>query len=301
MKSYTQGRNTYGRWTKNTATANLSHGDEIANDAYRKICAVRDWPFLTQPRTLTTVAAQQFYNLPYDCDLVREINVVISTTTYTPKLSPSREHWDKLNLTAFSSDIPEWYFVYNGQLGLWPKPASSGNTINVSQKCRVIDLSVADYTTGTITTTSTVSAVTTVTGNGTSWTSQMAGRYIRITLLDTANTGDGLWYLIASVPSSTTMTLTRAYGGTALSAATAGYTIGQMPLLPETFQDTPWRYAAWDYWHKENNDDRAEEYKTSYNEDIANLQNAYGSPSTDMVIDNGDDANIINPNLVIRL
>lgn len=300
MKSYTAGRNQYGKWTKNTSSTNLTDGDLAANDIYRHICAMKDWPFLERLRTLTTTASTQFMNLPYDCDQVREIAVIPvgQTIRYTPKLSPSREHWDNLNLVSFTSDIPQWYFVFAGQVGLWPSPASTGNTVNVTQKSRVIDLTRADYTTGTITTLA--AAGTTVNGSGTAWSAAMVGRYINITATDAANAGDGLWYEISSVASATSLTLVRAYGGTAISAGSAAYTIGQMPLLPESFQDTPWKGAAAIYWDKES-DSRAKPFHEGYDTDIKNLVTAWSAPTTDMVVDYGTRDEIINPNLTIRL
>lgn len=310
MKSFTVGRNLYGILTKNTSTANLTLGDQIANDDYRAICSVRDWPFLERTRTLTTKADTQAYNLPYDCDRVREVAVIVDDSRYTPRLSPSQRHWDDLNDSDFTSDIPEWYYVFNGQVNLWPTPATAGNTINVTQKTRVIDLSIADYTTGNITTTSTISGVTTVTGSGTTWTAQMVGRYIRITLSDTANTGDGVWYEIASVPSTTTLTLVRVYGGTDITAGSADYTIGQMPLLPEAYHELPWIFAAGKYWQKEN-DSRGEtflNYHGNFGQGgmlptgrIADLVKEWSSSTTEMVIDDGGDDSMLNPNLTISI
>jgi hypothetical protein len=310
MKSYTTGRNLYGAWTKNTATANLAFGDQMANDDYRALCALKDWPFLERSRTLSTVASTQFGVLPYDCDQVREISVVPngSSIRYVPKLSPSQAHWDHLNLTVFNSDIPQWYFVLNGQLGLWPRPSSTGNTITVIQKTRVVDLSVADYTTGNIV--SIANGAAAVVGSGTTWTSQMVGRFLRITLSDTANTGDGVWYEISAVPSATTMTLVRMYGGASIVAGSAAYTIGQMPLLPEAYQDMPWMYAAGMYWSKET-DKRAGFFLSQHGESggagrpatgkVRELIGAYSSPTTDMVLDDGGEHDIINPNLTISI
>ena len=312
MKSFTTGRNLYGTLTKNTASANLTLGDQIANDDYRAICTAKDWPFLERLRTLTTIASTQFYNLPYDCDQVREIAVIVSSKRYVPREAPSRAFWDKLNQSSFTSDIPEWYFVFNGQVGLWPTPATASNTINVTQKSRVIDLSAADYTTGTISTTATTAGVTTVTGSGTTWSTSMVGRYIRITPTDAAATlvGDGLWYEIASVPTTTTLTLVRAYGGTTIAAASAAYIIGQMPLLPEAYHDLPWAYAIGQYWIKEG-DSRGPVFISqhgSFGEGgrlatgrIAELVRNWSSPTTGMVIDDGDNHEILNPNLTITI
>lgn len=299
MKSYTTGRNLYGKWTKNASSANLTLGDEIANDDYRTICALKDWPWLERLRPLATQASTQFIALPYDCDQVREVAVIVSSKRYVPKQAPDRAFWDRLNLSSFTSDIPEYYFTFAGQLGLWPTPATGGNTINVTQKTRVIDLSAADYTTGTITSISNGGTV--VTGFGTAWTAQMVGRYIRITYSDTANTGDGVWYEIASVASATSLTLSRAYGGTTISGGTAAYTIGQMPLLPEAFHEMPWWSAAADYWGKELDMKRADFFQKKHDAKFKLLSNTWSSPTTDMVIDDGDPQSIENPNLTISL
>lgn len=310
MKSYTQGRNLYSVWSKNTSSANLLQGDQIANDDYRTIMGLRDWPFLTRQRNLSTVASQQFYTFPYDCDLPQEIAVILSTKRYVPRKAPSQAFWDQLNFTAYTSDIPQWWFPLAGQIGLWPKPASSSNTIVVTQKTRVIDLAAADYTTGTITTIATAGIVTTVTGSGTAWSAAMVGRWIRITPGDAANLGDGLWYEIASVPSATTLTLVRTYGGTAITAGSASYTIGQMPLLPENFHDLPWIYAAGNYWMKES-DRRASGFLTMHGDfpepgkpatgKLKSLIDSYGNPTTDLVIDDGGTVEMVNPNLTITL
>lgn len=307
MKSYTEGRTLYGTLTKNAASANLLFGDQMANDDYRAICSAKDWPFLERLRTLQTTTSQ-FVNLPYDCDQVREIAVIVSSKRYVPRQAPDRAFWDKLNLSQFTSDIPEYYFVFAGQLGLWPTPATAGNTINVTQKTRVIDLSLADYTTGSIV--SITNGATAVVGSGTIWTSQMVGQYIRITYSDTANTGDGQWYEIAGVSSATALTLVRAYGGTTIAAGSASYKIGQMPLLPESFHDLPWLYATGMYWQKEadKRGDKMLQSHGSFGEfgrpasgRIKQLVDTWSSPNTDMVIDDGEDRGILNPNLTVTL
>lgn len=296
MKSYTTGRNLAGVWTKNSTAANLSYLDQTANDAYRHICAMKDWPFLEAARTLTSVAGTQFIALPYDCSQVREIAVVPtgSTTRYVPKLSPSREHWDQLNLSVVSSNIPEWYFVFAGKLGLWPTPVSAGNTIFVHQKCRVIDLQFADYTTGTITTAASVAGLTTLTGSGTTFTAQMVGRQIQI-----AGTGDLEWYEIGGFVSTTAITLVRTISAD-FATQTNALTIGQMGLLPEDFQDTPWKKASQIYWEKEA-DKRSASFMNGYNADILDLIHTWSAATTDMVIEDGREARIINPNLTINL
>lgn len=308
MKSYTTGRNLYGSLTKNTNTANLTLGDQIANDDYRALCSLKDWPWLERLRTLTTVASQQAYTLPYDCDTVREVSVTISTQRHTPRKVATQEHWDRLNASTFTADIPEWYFVFNGQVKLWPTPATAGNTINIVQKTRVIDLSIADYTTGTIVTAT--NSTTAIVGATTSWNASMVGRWIQITNTSAANGGDGIWYEIAGVADTTHLTLTRAYGGTSITTGTATYTIGQMPLLPESAQDLPWLWATGQYWVKEA-DNRGEKMLALHGNigtgsqpstgRVKLLELSQSSATTDFVIDDGRDSDMWNPNLVISL
>lgn len=300
MKSYTVGRNLYGSLTQNTTSGNLTLGDQLINDSIRSLCSMRDWPFLERLRTKLTTASTQFTELPYDCEQVREVSVIPTggTTRYRPRLSPSAEHWDELNMTPFTSDIPEWYFIRNGQIGLWPTPTSTGNTIYITQKTRVIDLSIADITSSTVTSI-TNNATTMVLSGG--LTAQMVGMWIRVTYSTTANTGDGVWYEIGSITNSTTLELVRAYGGTTIAAGTAACTISQMPLLPETFHETPIKRATSHYWAAQGESQRALIYERQYKDDIIQLEKQWSSPTTSMVIDDGRPDEIINPNLTISL
>lgn len=299
MKSYTTGRNLYGKWTKNSSTANLTLGDEVANDNYRRICALKDWSFLHRLRTTSTVASTQFVNLPYDVDLVESVFVTVSGNRHTPKLITSREEWDQLNYsTSPTSDTPQFAFVYNGQIGLCPTPSSSSNVISINAKVRVIDLSIADTTSLTITTLANAStALTTSSG----LTVQMAGQWIRPTYSNTANTGDGQWYELSSVTNATTAVLVRAYGGTSITAGTAASTIAQMPLLPESFHDLPWVAAASDYWYKEADLKRGAAFEKIYDKGIEALKSQYTAHITDLVLEDGEPRGIINPNLTISL
>lgn len=297
MKSYTTLRTAYGVDTKNTATANLTKGDEWMNDFHRKLLAKADWPFLHRLRTASTVASTTFVNLPYDIDLVESVFVTVGSTRHNPKPAPSRAFWDELHYSVQTSDIPQYWFIYNGQIGLWPKPASSSNVISINGKIRVIDLNTADITSSTITTLANGGTALTVSGG---LTTQMTGWWIRPTYSTTANTGDGMWYEIASVTNSTTATLVRGYGGNSIAVGTAASTIAQMPLLPEAFQDLPELYASWRYWAKEK-DSRKDDFKAMVTQGVQDLFAAYGFNDLSMVIDDGEDRSLLNPNLTISL
>lgn len=292
----------FGSLSNDTSTATLAVADTLINEADKQILSSRPWTFLENQYTLTTAASTQFTTLPMYVDRVSSIYVTVGSTRWSPIECPSRDAWDRLNMVAFTSDFPTYWYVYNGQLGLYPTPSSAGNTITINAKRLQKDLSVADYTTGTITTVATSGGVTTVTGSGTTWTAKMVGRYIRITDTDTALTGDGFWYQIATVPTSTTLTLTRAYGGTALAAASATYTIAQVSLIPEQYQSLPIYKALQVFFTSvDPNTEKAQLYGGLYNEMYQMMEADYTVKNTNCVIDMGVDDYPINPNLYITL
>jgi len=255
----------------------------------------------TGTHTIVIESISNFQSLPYDMDLVESVFVTVSSTRYNPRPAPSRRFWDRLHYSTITSDTPEWWFVDNGKIALWPRPSTAGNQISLSGKIRVQDLNSIDYTTGKVDIAPNGSIL--ITGSGTTWTAPMTGRWIRITHSDVASaSGDGQWYEITSVPSATTLTIARPYGGTSLTTgASAAYTIGQMPLVPEAFQVLPEHYAAFRYWMKEQDTERAATFKTIVNEGVSELFVAYGVNDLSMVIDSGEDEAILNPNLTIKL
>ena len=304
MKSYTTLRNQYARLTKDTSSANLTVGDELINDELRYINALKDWSWLHRLRTDTTVASTQAITFPHDLDQLDTLFVTVSSRRYTPKIIHSRQEWDLLNDTSFTSDIPTHAFVTFGAVELFPTPASSGNTVTFVGKVRVIDLNRTDFTTGTIE--STANGDATIVGSGTAWTSPMAGRWIRITNTDTAaSSGDGVWYEISSITDATNLETVRTYGGTTLAASAGGaYTMGQMPLLPEAFHDMPVFKAAATHWYNNEDSVKGDKYNAIYTDKRKTLFEHYDSETTDVVLDDGlhhHGDHHHNPNLYLTL
>lgn len=296
MISYTGSRNLFGVLTNNNATANLTVGDTLINNAARQILRSRSWYFLNKSDTsLTTTASTQFYTLPNDCESILTVSITVGTFVYTPKECPSREFWNKLNeTTSFSSNYPEYYYVFAGRIGFWPIPSTSSYTITLYYKRKIRDLGIADYTTGTIT--SIANGGTAVVGSGTTWTAKMAGRFIQFTDSNTANTGDGFWYEISSVASTTSLTLVTPYGGTAISAGSAAYTIGQISIIPEDFQELPVYKAAQIYFSSIQPEPvRAKLYEGMYETGFSEMASQVSSPTVSPVIEEGDGF-IRNPN-----
>jgi len=227
------------------------------------------------------VASQQFYNLPARASRVYTPTVTIGTTQYTPIEIQTREEWDVLNQsTDVKSDTPEYYFIFGGQFGFYPTASSAtANAISVPYLQTHKDLSIADYTTGTIT--SIANGATTLTGASTSWTDKMVGRFIQITDSNSDNTGDGVWYEIATFTSATVFELKAPYQGQTLTAtAAAAYTLGQVSIIPEDFQMLPVFKSAETYFTSVQPDpERAGLYKLLYIEGLRDMQNELGAKS----------------------
>jgi len=235
----------------------------------------------------------RYKTLPQYIDRISSLYVQVGTYNYSPKEAPDKTTWDRLNMVSVTSDIPWWWFNYNGQLGIYPRPSTATNSITINSKRLAKDLSVADYTTGTITTTSN----TTVTGSGTSWTSQMAGRWLRITDADTVGTGDGYWYQILSVASTTSLTLAKSYAGTAISTGSAAYTISQCSLMPEQYQDLPIYGALRTYFTSVDPDaGKAGLYGGMYDQMYKTMEDDYTVKNQSCVINDGTEERFPNPN-----
>lgn len=230
--------------------------------------------------TAIGVGGVQFYRLPPNYSKLKDVTITVGNLKWTLSEIRSREEWDALNVFPYYADIPANYFIYPGgdhgaQLGIWPIPSTTGNTITFNYKLRVPDLSIADVTAGTVTVSN---GGTTVTGSGTSWTpsANIANESRWIQIAQTA--GDNLWYQIYSIDSTTSLTLYQPYQG--ISVAGGTYTIGQMPLLPEDFQDLLlWKPLVHYYTSIKSDPKRREEYEDTYNKKIA-LLNEYSGSNT---------------------
>lgn len=188
---------------------------------------------------ISTVGVQA-YPIPPTVSKIKNDTITVGQLVYTPAPVQSIQEWTLLNALPYTSDIPNYFYIYNGQVMFWPIPSTSGNIITFNYKGRVPDLSFADYSTGTL------SGITvgsnSITGVTTAWNS--TGTYPLNTDLTFFNLfiridppkGEGLWYQIQSFQSDTALTLVQPIQNAPSSTATA-YTIGQLPLLEEDFHD----------------------------------------------------------------
>lgn len=222
------------------------------------------------------VGGVQAYNLPADYSKLKTGTLTIGALKWTPIEVLSREQWDNLNVFPYYADIPSNFFIWNNQFQLWPIPSTTGSVISFNYKRRVPDLSIADYTTpGTLTVTN---GSTTITGVGTGFTPTInavgESRYIQIA----QPAGDNLWYQIASIASTTVINLVAPYQGITTSVTALNYTIGQMPVLVEDFQDMIlWKTLIYYFTAIVDNPGKRKQYEMMYNEKLELLAEYAGT------------------------
>lgn len=171
-----------------------------------------------------------------------------------------------------------------------------GNVITFNYKIRVPDLSLDDYSAGT---SGALNDNLIITGSGTTWDTTFApggGNVMNINLwirLPSPD-GDGNWYQIESIDSATQLTLVQPYQGSTVSGAS--YTIGQIPLLLEDFQDLlVYRPLMLYFSTIQPNAEKFEEFKGLYEDGIKMMDDYVGSKSLDVNL--GRRTVIRNPNV----
>ena len=275
-------------WTGNTTQIEIQvdSGDFRAANCTTGSATITWTAPLTGTNTTTsiTIGGQQFYPLPPNYSKLKTITITIGELKWTLDEISDRASWDKLNVFPYYADIPANYFIYPGgdhgaQIGVWPIPSTTGNVITFNYKFRVPDLSLADYVGSSGHTISVNNNSTAVTGSSTSFVpttnAQLESRWLQIAQPD----GDNLWYQISGVASSTALTLYQPYQGVNVSAS-QNFTIGQMPLIAEDFQDMlVWKALVYYFSSIVDNPDKAKEWQQIYNEKLALLQAYSGSNS----------------------
>lgn len=263
-------------WTYHTTTSTItfSNGDTRVANFTRGSTAVTWAVGLSSSATATiSVGGLQFYPLPPNYSKLKTLTITQGNLKWTPVEILTREQWDRMNTFPYYSDIPNNYYIYNNQIGIWPIPVTTGNTLTCNYKYRIPDLSIEDYTTGTV---AVSNGGTTITGTGTAWTPttniQNESRWIQIS----QTKGDNLWYQVSSVDSATQITLVEPYQGIAVSGGS--YTLGQMPILLEDFHDML-IYKALTYYFstKVKNSTSYKEFKDAYDEKLQLLAEYSGN------------------------
>lgn len=170
----------------------------------------------------------QYYPMPQGEVTIDGMYITIGSVNYPLQIINSRWDWEQLNAIQIqASAIPQFYFPRVDDFGIWPIPQAV-YTGNISYHFRDRNISVADYTSGTVSTTQYSNQI--IGGNPATFTSAMVGRWFTIT--DGTVPGQGLWSRITSFTDSTHINLYNTWN-TASASTISSYIIGETPELPE--------------------------------------------------------------------
>jgi hypothetical protein len=288
--------NYYCDLSQNNSQKNINLAKSMIVDAHRYL--LQKYYFNETSFSIQTVSGQQGYKFPYNYSTLKDLTITVGQLRWVPEVILTREQWDQVNFLPYTSDIPQYIFIYNGEVQIFPIPSTTGNTITFNYKFRVPDLSLADYSTGTAAVTN---GSTTVTGTGTSWLTpflQTAGSVFarNIWMQFKYPNGDGNWYQVLSIESGTSLTLAAAYQGP--TATAINFVMGQTPAILEDFQDLLVYRPLTIYFSTIQKDPvKLEEFQGLYDKGIEAMDNYVGEKVLD--VDLGLNPQPTNPNLFI--
>lgn len=296
MRTYSSYLTDYQALTNNTSSANQTFGATQINDSIRTLVGV----FFFNEQTYTvpggTVLGQAAYTLPFNNKQVINTTVSIGSVLWQPREVSTRKQYDALNVIPFQNNYPQYYYIFNDQLLIWPTPAENGDAITINYKRRIRNLQLADYITGTVTVTNSSTAV--VGAGGAAWTTNMAGMWLNVPLTTSnATSGDNEWYQIASVTNATNLVLMNQYQGGTATSTSGGYIIGDVPILPEDFQHLPLYRACYVYYTSIKADpEKAKYFQSIYDEGYKLLDAEFGSKTSGVGL-TPNEIGVVNPNL----
>lgn len=251
----------------------------------------------TGSTTISTVG-QQAYLIPANVSKIKNDTITVGQLVYTPAPVQSIQEWTLLNALPYTSDIPNYFYIYQNQVMFWPIPSTSGNVISFNYKGRVPDLSFEDYSTGTLS--GIAAGSNQITGVTTAWGAFPLGvdiTFYNLFIKIPPPYGDGIWYQIQRFTDATHVVLTTPIQNTA-SATAASYIIGQLPLLQEDFHDMLVYGSLLTYYTSIVDDDKAfKKYKALYDDRLQLLEAYAGTKSVN--VDLGAQPIPNNPNLFI--
>ncbi len=249
------------------------------SDAIRKCYGVLNSEAFFATHTDATADGTSEYKLPFNCAKVHSLKVAIDDVEYLSVEFPgSYNAWIALTGSATTSSetsYPNYFYVKADTYEIYPASSTDSLVMTMRYQIAPKDLSADDHTTESIKTM--VNGSTAVIGNtGTIFTASMVGRYFKIN-------DDGEWYKIATFTSVTAITLAREYGGAAVTAGTADYTIGEMSYVPEQYQEIPIDYALYRYYLQKEST-LAGSYKSIWEDNLQKLKETGGNLTTSGIL-----------------
>lgn len=242
----------------------------------------------------------QAYPIPANVSKIKNDTITVGQLVYTPAPIQTIQEWTLINSLPYTSNIPNYFFIYQNQVMFWPIPSSSGNIITFNYKSRVADMTYADFTTGTVAVTAPSNSVT---GTSTTWNTvgtyplNTDLSYTNIMIALTPPKGDGIWYPIQRFTSDTALLTYLPFVHTPVLTGVS-YIIGQFPILQEDFHDMLVYGALMVYYNSiVSNPEQYKMYKDLFDNKLVLLEAYAGNKSVN--VDLGSQPVPANPNLFI--
>jgi hypothetical protein len=163
MKTFTQLRNTTAQYCNvNTSdTAKMALIDKNINDSIRTMCNLHGGKlrFLEDTHDMYTIAGIEEYQIPNKFRKLIDMWVYSgadpsatgTNVIYTPEMVFDPTRWKKILQARFGSqDVPYFTYVEGTKFFMQPVPQTDGQLIRLRGRLTTRDLTIADYTTGTI-------------------------------------------------------------------------------------------------------------------------------------------------------
>lgn len=268
--------------TEDTGTDSLVVIKQAINQGMDKFGAILNREWRNVEATFSLVASQQFYQVPEDCIRVKSIVVTIGSRKYPLIEVPDEQSWNRINVSSATqtSNIPSHFYAKGkDRIGIYPVPSASVASAGTwSYEPRMNKMSVANYTTGTVTLTN---ASASVTGSGTTFTSAMVGRHLFPTTLDAHG---GIGYKILTYTSATVITLENTYAGASVNASGVNFVIGEVPDIPSEYHESLIDYGCYRYYMRRRDYRSARDLKRAFQNDIDECMANYGSMTSSQYV-----------------
>ncbi len=235
----------------------------------------RYWTQIEQ--TASTVADQQYYQMPNDCIRPTSIVITIAGRGYVLEEIEDDTDWLVMNEeTTQTSAIPTHYYVKGkDQFGIWPIPSgSTSNAIKLVYEPAEKFMTQDDFSTGTVTVTN---GSATITHSATGFTQNMVGRFFQ-----TTDNSDGTWLKVVTFNSTSSLTLENVYEG--IGGAGKTFLIGEMSTLPGELHDSLVDFCLHKYYLRNKDSAAAAEFKSLWTDVVSMAKSRYSSKSTSQVI-----------------
>src|SRR3990167_3650456 len=115
MISFDQAQTNCQDLSSDSTASSLTFFKRLMNVGYKLVLSDLGRAVTEKTQTASTVASQQYYQLPQDFNFLKSLTVTVSSIPYVVQEEESQEMWDYVNQsTTQTSDIPQLFFIRPG-------------------------------------------------------------------------------------------------------------------------------------------------------------------------------------------